>query len=449
MSKTEPSVLRSAVKEELITYLAAGTINQEQYVDAIDYAGLNIEDFDRLKSLHFVLAPDVVDFVERIPEWIRRVKTVTREQTDTVRGEVRGSIDWRQTQQRRAKAGYDDPTLFVVNDSEIAYDIPENRVLKKLLAAIAEPLTNDIEPIDYEWRSMWDDRDIVELQQLLAHNIYLDALPAPAEITLTERDLSIARRSRHRLYAESHRLYRLYDDLRNDRFEEKGVQELLSETLITPPADHTLFELFCLFGVIRRIQDRYSEIELRRVDTRSEVVARLEDDTRRLEVYYDQSGPLRFFEAYPSSAELTAAGAPEMVQRHATALEAHERTVDAFLEAGSEWSFFSGRPDFLVLQYELVGDERTEETLTEVIIGEVKYTRSASTFSSGLRELLEYRHFARENQQYLFGYGAGDIDVTSLLCTDGVETAAGAAEGVQHLTTADFMDYRTIPLTPR
>ena len=179
MAKTDPAALRAAVTEELITYLGAGTINQERYAEAIDYAGLQIENFEQLKRLHFVLAPDVVEYVERIPEWIRRVKTVMREQTETVRGEVRGSIDWRRTHQTRAKAGYDDPTLFVVHDAEIEYDIPENRVVKKLLAAIAEPLTNNIEPIDYEWRAMWDDQDIIELQQLLAHDLYLDARPHP------------------------------------------------------------------------------------------------------------------------------------------------------------------------------------------------------------------------------------------------------------------------------
>ena len=321
MAKTDPATLRAAVTEELITYLGAGTINQERYAEAIDYAGLQIENFDQLKKLHFVLAPDVVEYVERISDWIRRVKTVTREQTETVRGEVRGSIDWRQTHQTRAKAGYDDPTLFVVRDAEIEYDIPENRVVKKLLTVIAEPLTDVIEPIDYEWRAMWDDQDIVGLQQLLAHNLYLDALPAPEAITLSERDLTAARQSRHRLYTESHRLYRLYDDLLNDRFGETGVQELLSETLITPPADHRLFELFCVFGVIRRLRERYPDLELRRVDTETDVLARLESETERLEVYYDQSGPLRFFEAYPSHEELAAA----MRRRWSSGMRRHWR----------------------------------------------------------------------------------------------------------------------------
>ncbi|GGK64686.1 hypothetical protein [Haloarcula sebkhae] len=436
MSKTSVSTLRKAIRQELITYLGAGTINHEKYADTFDYEGLNIENFDQLKKLHFVLAPDVVNYVDRIPEWIRRIKSVTREQTETVRGEIRGSIDWRETRQARAAAGYNDPTLFVVRDSEVAYDIPENRVVKKLLAVIAEPLTNDVEAIDQEWRSMWNDQDIVDLQQLLAQNIHLDALPEPERISLSERDLTTARRSRHRLYTESHRLYRLYDDLLNNRFENERVRELLSETLIAPSADHKVFELFCVFGVIRRLRRRHPELELRRIDTGTDVLARLKDDERRIEVYYDQSGPLEFFESYPSPKELQSPKIPEMVRRHAEALDAHERAVDTFLDADTAGSFYSGRPDFLILQYSLNKDEQDRGILTDVIIGEVKYTRIQSTFSTGLRELFEYLYFARENQQYLFGNDTSDINVTGLLCTDGVETEVESVESISHLTPA-------------
>ena len=125
-----------------------------------------------------------------------------------------------------------------------------------------------------------------------------------------------------------------------------------------------------------------------------------------------------------------------MVQRHAAALEAHDGAVGAFLDTGSQRSFFSGRPDFLVLRYE-VGSGR--EGLDEIIIGEVKYTQSASTFSRGLRELLEYIYFARENQEYLFESEVRNVDVNGLLCTDGVTTRVGEVESIRHLTTADLL----------
>lgn len=439
MSKTSTSTLSSYVTEELITYLGEGALNSTQYVETIDYSGLEIQDFDRLKKLHFVLYEDVVDYIEKLPERLRRIKTVTNHDDEVVRGEVRGSVDWQQTIQQRAAVGYDDPTLFVVSNPEVEYDIPENRVVKKLLALIAEPLTEDIEAIKQEWRDMWDDRDIVNLQQTLAHNIYLDALPSPDEISLSSRDLTTARRSRHRLYAEGYRLYRLYDDLMNNRFDRQAVRDLLTETLITPTKDYKLFELFCVFGVVRRLQQRYPKMELQPIKPKMEALAWLDSPDRRVEVYYDQNGPLSFFEAYPDSDTLAKLGVPKMVQRQAEAFEAQERAVEDFLSRGSQHSFYSGRPDFLVLVYQKEGtSEQTADDageLTDVLLGEVKYTRSKRTFSRGLRELFEYLYFARKNDQYLFGEAGMDSKVVGILCTDGVSTDTDSSEGVTHVTT--------------
>lgn len=429
--------------EELITYLGEGALNSTQYAETIDYSGLDIQDFDRLKKLHFVLYEDVVDYIEKLPERLRRIRTVTNHDDEVVRGEVRGSVDWQQTFQQRAAVGYDDPTLFVVSNPEVEYDIPENRVVKKLLAAISEPLTEDIEAIEQEWREMWDDRDIVNLQQTLAHNIYLDALPSPDEITLSSRDLTTARRSRHRLYTQGYRLYRLYDDLLNNRFDRQAVRDLLTDTLVTPTKDYKLFELFCVFGVIRHLQQRFPQLELRPIQPEMEALAWLDSPDRRVEVYYDQNGPLSFFEAYPDSGELAKLGVPEMVQRQAEALEAQQRAVEDFLSQGSQHSFYSGRPDFLILVYqkEMSSEQMFEDEteLTDVLLGEVKYTRSDSTFSRGLRELFEYLHFVRENDQYLFGEEKMDCEVTGILCTDGVSTDTVSSEGVTHVMTSKLV----------
>ncbi|WP_435317942.1 hypothetical protein [Haloarchaeobius sp. TZWSO28] len=441
MSKTPAHELRELVAEELITYLGEGVLNRDQYAESLDYSGIEIEDFDQLKKLHFVLHGDVVEYIDRLPDRLRRIKTITRQQTETVRGEVRGTVNWQQTTRERGSLGYNDPTLFVVSNPEVEYDIPENRVLKKLLSVIAEPLTEDVESVDRDWREQWDDQDIVSLQQTLAHNIYLDSLPAPDEIRVSDRDLETARRSRHRLYSRSYELYQLYEDLMNNRFEKESVRNLLNETLVTPTEDYTLFELFCVFGVMRRLRSRYPGIQLKRIDSSTEMLAELEGPEQRLEVYYDQNGPLKFFELYPSSDELAGKDVPEMIRRHATALEAHGDALEEFLSRGSQHSFYSGRPDFLVLRYTRDDPDSRfrSENLAEAIIGEVKYTRNKSTFSEGLRELMEYIHFARTAEDYLFGTESGSIDVNGVLCTDGVATNTDSAGIVDHATTLDLL----------
>ncbi|MFB6187805.1 MAG: hypothetical protein ABEI86_13190, partial [Halobacteriaceae archaeon] len=151
--------------------------------------------------------------------------------------------------------------------------IPENRVVKKLVATIAEPLTADIEGTNREWRDMWKDTDIIELQRILEHNVYLDQLPDAREIRVTDRDLTKARRSRHRLYSKGAELYRLYDDLINNRYQRPEVQSLLRETIITPTKDHDRFELFCLFAEVHRLKEEYPDLELQRIEPGMDEIA--------------------------------------------------------------------------------------------------------------------------------------------------------------------------------
>jgi hypothetical protein len=122
-----------------------------------------------------------------------------------------------------------------------------------------------------------------------------------------------------------------------------------------------------------------------------------------------------------------------MIYQQATAVEEHARMVDDFLQRGSQQSFYSGRPDFLILEYDGPG---TQAQLREVTLGEVKYTASDSTFASGLRELLEYLHFAQENGAYLFE--EPDVTVQGILCTDGVSTDTETVDYITHHTTEDL-----------
>lgn len=435
MGKTTPEQLAEWITEELVTYLGAGQFNPQQLAAAIDYSNLQIESFDELKQLHFVLHDDVVSYIEALPKRLRRVKSVNKRAHEVAHGEIRGQIDWQRTFQERPRRG-NDPSIFVVDNPEIAYDIPENRVVKKLLAAIVEPLSRDLNQIEQEWRSEWGKTDIRELERILAQNVYLDALPAPKEIAVTNRDLETARRARQPLYKKGQALYRLYQDLMNNRFDRPGVKKLLKETIVTPTQDYKLFELFCLFGEIHR---REPGLTWRRIQPTMDEVAILESETRRLEVYYDQNGPLTFFEGYPRPAQLEDQDVPEMIHRQAAALEAHSSILGEFLERETQQSFYSGRPDFLLLDYEVIDGK---EQIQEVILGEVKYTRSPSTFSKGLRELLEYVHFAQQNTDYLFGDRA--VSVTGVLCTDGVETKTDRSSYIEHHTTQDLQQQFSI-----
>jgi hypothetical protein len=162
-------------------------------------------------------------------------------------------------------------------------------------------------------------------------------------------------------------------------------------------------------------------------------VARLESDEYRIDVYYDQTGPLRFTEPLPSVAELRDRGADDRFIRLARAGEKHQEAMATFLDQSSERLLYSGRPDILVLRYER--HESGGEQLTDCVIGEAKYTESEATFSAGVRELLEYLAFARYESEYLEDSSA---DITGVIYTDGVQTRTERGSELRHLTTNSF-----------
>ncbi len=438
MSKTDPDELSKLITPELATYLGAGQLNADRLANALDYSGVRIDNFDQLKQLHFALSDDVVGFVDKLETRLRRVKTEHQRVTETTHGEVRGPVNWPQTHQQRPKTG--DLTLFVINNPEIEFDIPENRVVKKLIAIIAEPLTRDIEGRNQDWRAMWDDTDIVDLKQTLEHNVYLDQLPDAREISVTDRDLVKARRSRHRLYSQAAELYQLYDDLLNDRYEQDDVRELLRETIVTPTDDAVLFELFCVFGELKRLRDTYPELTLQRVERGMDEIALLDSQDRRVSIFYDQGGPLSFFTALFDPTELRDCwDVPKPIVRHSEALQKHENLIGTFLEEGRQHSYYQGRPDLVVLEY--TKSDGAEE-LSSIRLGEIKFTRSRATFSTGLRELSEYIYLMQlkdsDDDEFLFGDRLPEDAVKGTLFTDGVPTATDTTEIVDHYSTEDL-----------
>lgn len=429
--------LVAGVAEELVTYLRRGEINETTVTRSLSYEGTGIANFEELKKIHFALSTDVGKYVNRLPERIRRLRTENRTQTEASHGEIRGAIDWKRTKERRYRSGYDNPALFVSSTTDIQHDIPENRLVKKLLSIIVESVET-LSGTNEDWQTHWNSKEIEHLGRILEQNVYLEALPDADEIRLSERELNQIARARREIYTDGQDIYRRYLDLMANRFDQPGVSELIKETLVQPSKNYKLFELFCLFGVIRRLRIQFPSIELQRIDSEMEEAAVLEDDDQRIRVFFDRGGPLRFFEEYPTSDELKARGAQEIFIRQSKAMEVAKDRLNSFLDRGSSQSFFAGRPDLIVLR-----DEKSEDEMTpqNVVIGEFKYTDSESTFASGLRELHEYLIFAHEDDlgHLLDTDWNPSASIRGLICTDEVRTDVDSVEEISHLTTKDLM----------
>jgi len=418
MSKTPAQDLVEETREELSTYLKSGNINEKQLSDSLDFEGLDIEEFDRLKTIHFVLSQPVIEFIEKLPERIRRIKTESDRQDRISKGEINGRIDWNKTLKTRYSQNYKDKSLFVTKNPEIEYNIPENLVLKKLLGIIYETLTQDLEELDYSWREeKWSDEKIDDMQQIFRKNVHVKRIRDHKDIHLTGKELEAARKSRQQLYKEAYILYRKYQKIQENEFSEEEVAQLLDQTLVVPKQVETLFELYSVFKLISKLRSEH-QLEYKPIVSESSAIAAIENEEKEVRVFHDEQGNLDFREEPPEDLSNIFSkdeyDSQQYLKRYAEALEDHKETLEALIGRDSNQDLYRGRPDIIVEFY----DKKEEnKELSKVIIGEVKYTDKESTFSTGLKELFEYLKFGKESS-----YLENNVELKGIIITDKVDS---------------------------
>lgn len=424
------SELVNATTEELSTYLRSGTLNTHVLTQSLDYEGLDIDDWERLKRIHFCLANPVHDFVTVLPDRVRRIKTEHQREHIHTQGEVRGSINWSATLRNRSESGYADRSRFVCNNPYTEYDIPENRVLKRLLWAIHRTVTNDLETVEYDWRRRyWTDDQLAQFDRLYNQNVHLNRISDGQTISVTGQDMNSARRSRLELYTEAYELYDIYQRLQADTFD-PDVTDLLAETLIVPTSIPTLFELFCCFRIIRLLNHHTPGFSLQPIDGQSDALARLESPDTRIEIYHDSTGSLSFHEPFDPTDRPTH---PQFA-RYSDALTDYSTTLETLTGNSQDPVLYSGRPDLIIEFYDTTADDQ----LVSLLLGEVKYSKMTQTFKQGLEELVTYRRFVNHDG-YLIDNP--DVTITSLLITNGVTTNS-TSDTVAHLNGTDLLTAR-------
>ncbi|TKX49968.1 hypothetical protein EXE49_09250 [Halorubrum sp. ASP121] len=396
MAKTPAFDLVEAAQEELAAFLATGGINERKLSKKLDFSGLDIDDFSRIKQVHFVLSKPAVEFVQELPRRIRKVKKESHRSSEISRGEIRGKIDWGATTKLRHSQSYGDTSLFVCEAPYFEYDIPENLVLKKLLSIIYRTVERDLKEVEYEWRTdRWDDELVTDIERTFERNVHVNRIRDPEDIRLRERDLDAARKSRNELYYESYKLLRQYRKLMANEFDKEEIGELLQQTLVEPKEVSTLFELFCVFKLVRALSEEYPGLRIQPMRKTSDAIARLESQDRVVNVYHDAGGDLEWYE----SIDDVKRPLPDYLQRYERVLDEYEEASQETLGKNVKRSLFSGRPDVVVEVYEKTSAD--DETLQRVILGEVKYTDKESTFSEGLKQLLKYLQYAKSDEEYL------------------------------------------------
>lgn len=400
--KTQPEKLISEIAEDFTTYLKRGA-NFAPYTSEID-PNLNINEVEKLLRIHFVLTetsgdyPGVIDFVSCLRRRIRRIKTTVAKKSEELHGQVRGGIDWGSTLKSRSRSGFQDRTQFVCQQTQKNYEVPENLVLKRLLSVIHEIVTEDLKPAlmngdGYGWLDEWvsnDEKLVQTLNSVFLRNVYLNRVEIEGE-ALTDRTINSVKKSRTKFYREAATLLERYRKLMDYEIKPDEAKELLKNTYIKPEKTEVLFEFYWLFKILNSFED----VRFNIVDGHNNVVAEWEDEKYRYRIYHDSTGSLSFQE---NLEDVDLPDEDGYLYRQGKVIKKwQELAEDAFDLKGTD-QLWGGRPDILLEKYRKL--ESSQDELVRLFIGEVKYTESPNYAAQGLRELLEYLAFVKNEGSY-------------------------------------------------
>jgi len=412
MSKTPQEELIEPVASELTSFLKEGEINPKFVEKQLQFKGVDrLQDLASILRIHFVLSQPVVEFLKALPERVKRIKTESKKQTARRRGEVRGKINWSRTipEQRSQQ----DRSVFIYQNPSKNYDLSENLVLKKLLSVIYLVLDTDLEkPLEknYSWlKGLQGQQDLVaSLKNIVIRNVHVNRISDPEEFNISERDLSKAENSRKGLYKEAAKRLTEYNKLMEGDYKEEDLKELLNETLILPKDAATIFELYAVFKLIRKVG---SGFKINKIEEGADEIASFEGEDSHVLVYHDSTGGMSFFEDLEllRDKEVNI----EFLEKYRQARLEHARLINELIGRDSE-TLYSGRPDIMIEEYE-------DNRLTKLWIGEVKYTDLDQTFSRGLKELVEYLYLVQNQDGDYLTDTSHETDIRGVLIVDDME----------------------------
>jgi hypothetical protein len=347
-------------------------------------------------------SPDVIQFVQKLPGRITRLKHTTNRSVEVSRGEIRGQIDWPATIETRSRRSPNDRTLFAYRQTNDRAEIIENRVLATLIdrlhSTVGELRSTADSSDGYDWLDPWlgaDSHLWTVLEQLKFQNPYLseidvDSTPVPSHA------LDDVRTARTPLYREAAKLLERYQRYERGNYDDEELRDLFNTLFVEPEDTDQLFELYWAYKTVQAFDDRLLEPV---VDS-SKLVARWTTDESEYALRYRTSSkePPTFYVSAAGESRSKAVLDREFpdggtyLQRNLAAVERAATTKEELLgNTGVERSLWSGEPDLL-----LTKRSRDKETLEGVFIGEVKWSKSgeqtavARQARNGIDDLTEY-----------------------------------------------------------
>lgn len=438
-AKISPQEMLAEISDKLIIYLKAGQVQLGSFLRKIDP---NIQNFDQLVRIHFLLQEDVRNFIGSLPREIRNIRTSTQKTNRLYRGEVRGRINWQGTIAARYQTGHVDSTAYVCQQTDKDFNINENLVLKKLLSIINSIINTDLagRPESYAWLSDWLGRtDLVGIfRQVYYRNIYVRKIDI-SEVKITPRMLESAQLSRNKIYRQAALLlkrYQEYTDQDNWQEDNQALRELFSSTFVKPENESVLFELYWIIKIIEANTKEADYLQLELVEGQENMVASWRKNGKVYKIYHDSAGSsrLKWQVELDSLGQVSSEFLKRQVASRRSAIE-----VSRIFKSSINQNIWSGRPDLII---EVFSDENGAGQLERLIIGEIKYSQNEETIKTGLKELMDYCYLVKE--QHTGDYFTGDL--TGLLLFDSLEIPRKSADGEDNSIRGISLGVRNHPI---
>lgn len=376
------------IQEELIIYFRQGIINITNFFELEDVKFQNV--YDILK-IHFILSNDVRDYVLSLEKNMRTIKTSTLLEKKLYRGEVRGQIDWHKTIQHRHRYHNMDKTSFVTDNVDKLFETKENIILKRAVNIIYTIFHQDLDLSNikkYDWYGEGD-----KIAKIVANvyksNIYIKKMQT-AKIKISDKMIADVLKSRNKIYRDSARIVRLYRELM--ALDKEHMKSLFTETFIEMHDINEVFELYCIFNYLK---GRFNKeiVTYHMINGHEKYLASVDDDEFHYKIYHDRAAvDYLNFQIHKSEIEGTE---NDYLNRKLTIID-RKNKIMRVLGKKSSSTVWVGRPDLIIIKL-----NKKDETIMEIEIGEIKYTKNLDYLFTGLEELLEYMHLVKDKNDYI------------------------------------------------
>lgn len=258
IDESNMDVILNEVKEFLQLYLFKGNVSLND--DTVENLfELSHDDLIILKAVHFLLSSKVRNFIKILPQLVRNLSHSTRKESEVMKGNIRGRINWAETFKERMSLGFDDKSLFVCNPPSKYYDLEENQLLKYVLKRIIylkrnylefiHPENFDIDRIDEnkDWYTIVNDN--FEISSKILKKVYFNDI---SDVKIKSKHLRKCIKNRNLLYHKVFDVYQLYESLfiSND---EDELRQLLNTRIIKTADADKLYEIYVFFNLVKSL----------------------------------------------------------------------------------------------------------------------------------------------------------------------------------------------------